>query len=76
VIWLVPSFNTVISTLMGYTNSLFHARDVGPAGTLSGRSHRRAAADCWHQSHPHIAEEPWMRQGIQYPPAVLAGRRR
>ena len=59
-------FNTVISSLMEFTNNLFRARDAGLANTAEWREAVDVLLRLLAPVAPHIAEELWERTGNRY----------
>ena len=59
-------FNTVISSLMEFTNNLFRARDAGLANTPEWREAIDVLMRLLAPVAPHIAEELWERTGNRY----------
>jgi leucyl-tRNA synthetase len=59
-------FNTVISSMMEFTNNLFRARDAGLAGTPEWREAVDVLMRLLAPVAPHIAEELWERSGNPY----------
>jgi len=60
------SFNTVISTMMEYTNSLYKAKEAGLAGTPEWAEAIDILVRLLAPIAPHMAEELWMRMGCNY----------
>ena len=60
------SFNTIISTMMEYTNALYKARDAGLAGTPEWREAIDILVRLLAPIAPHMAEELWARMGNPY----------
>lgn len=60
------SFNTVISTMMEYTNALYKAREAGLAGTSEWREAIDILLRLLAPIAPHMAEELWARAGNAY----------
>jgi leucyl-tRNA synthetase len=60
------SFNTVVSTLMEFTNNLFRARDAGLVGTPEWDEAIDILVRLVAPIAPHMTEEIWARQGKPY----------
>lgn len=60
------SFNTVISTMMEYTNSLYKAKEAGLAGTPEWAEAIDILVRLLAPIAPHMAEELWARMGGAY----------
>ena len=60
------SFNTVVSTMMEFTNTLFKARDAGLTGTAEWAEAIDILLRLLAPIAPHMAEELWERLGRGY----------
>ncbi|NJM40145.1 MAG: leucine--tRNA ligase, partial [Anaerolineae bacterium] len=60
------SFNTVISGMMEFTNTLFKARDAGLVGTPEWSEAIDILVRLLAPIAPHMAEELWARRGCAY----------
>jgi leucyl-tRNA synthetase len=60
------SFNTVVSAMMEFTNTLFKARDAGLVGTPEWAEAIDILVRLLAPIAPHMAEELWERMGCDY----------
>ncbi len=60
------SFNTVVSGMMEFTNTMFKARDAGLAGTPEWNEAIDILVKLLAPIGPHVAEELWERMGHAY----------
>ncbi len=60
------AFNTAVSSMMEFTNSLFKARDAGLAGTPEWAEAIDILVRLLAPIAPHLAEELWARMGRPY----------